>query len=104
MRALRSSQRLHELVGGSDGLMVLPLHDGLPPSQQSRVLEARTRRAQGPPWIPEIQHVKLSITLFLPSEFVRERDFNSDYTFVKFENSNWIKLGFSEPPTDGDLG
>lgn len=39
VRALRSSQRLHELVGGSDGLLVLPLHGGLPPSQQSRVFE-----------------------------------------------------------------
>ena len=39
MRALRSSQRLHELVGGSDGMLVLPLHGGLPPAQQSRVFE-----------------------------------------------------------------
>ena len=39
VRALRSSQRLHALAGGSDGLLVLPLHGGLPPSQQSRVFE-----------------------------------------------------------------
>lgn len=39
VRALRASQRLHELVGGSNGLLVLPLHGGLPPAQQSKVFE-----------------------------------------------------------------
>ena len=39
VRALRASHRLHQLVGGSDGMWVLPLHGGLPPLQQSRVFE-----------------------------------------------------------------